>query len=103
MAGKSKPLEHQILTPSVKTGANFGLGLITGLVASGIAAGIVFAAKDARVLLIVLGVLLLGKISFAAYFSGTGRRPGYAPGLLLSIGVVCLVLGGLCFAALKNI
>ena len=82
---------------------NFGLGLLVGLVASGVPWAVGAACQNDSVFLTSLIGVELAKIVAAVALATTGRHRGVAPGLLVSLGLAALVFGGLCFYALQHI
>ena len=76
---------------------------MTGVAASGIGWGIAWAAGNSNVVVIVLITLLVGKLGIAVALARSRTRPGLAQGLLLSILVVLLLAGGLCFAVVAGL
>jgi hypothetical protein len=84
------------------TGRNFTLGLLAGSVASGIGWGAIYELAQPDVYTVVLILLLVGKVGLAVATAGPDRLVGFAPGLLVSLGVGMLIAGGLCWNAVEH-
>lgn len=88
--------------PPADAGKNFGFGALVAIAATIVVViGLRLSRGSAA------GGLLLawfvGLPCLAKGVSSTGRRTGFAPGVLTTMGVMLLIFVGLCFYAIQNI
>lgn len=96
------PLDYRPIPPrDPKTLKNFGWGLLIGFIASGIGWGIAFSIGNLNIFLYILGILVVAKIGAAIALELFKPRPGFASGILVSMGLIALIAGGLCFATFQ--
>lgn len=98
------PLDYHRVPPGTpNVMRNFLFGLLGGLLTSGCGLGMGWLSKNGNIFMEIVVVLIVGKIAAAIYFTWQRRYRGVAVGLILSMGVVALVFGGICFAAIQNL